>query len=47
MIQETEVVKHAETSGNEVRLIQRFDEHNGAVNSVAMFGNRLIASGSG
>ncbi|OXU21700.1 hypothetical protein TSAR_012428 [Trichomalopsis sarcophagae] len=47
LIQETEVVKHAETSGNDVKLIQRLDDHNGAVNSVAMFGNRLIASGSG
>ena len=46
-IQETEVVKYAETSGNEVILIQKLDDHNGSVNSVSMFGNRLIASGSG
>ncbi|XP_023246958.1 WD repeat, SAM and U-box domain-containing protein 1-like [Copidosoma floridanum] len=46
-IHESDVVKHAETGGNEVTLIQRLDDHNGAVNSVAMFGNRLIASGSG
>ncbi|CAB0039709.1 unnamed protein product, partial [Trichogramma brassicae] len=46
LIQETDVVKHAETSGNDVKLIQKLDEHNGAVNSVCMFGNRLVASAS-
>ncbi|KAL7306022.1 hypothetical protein TKK_0001488 [Trichogramma kaykai] len=46
LIQETDVVKHAETSGNDVKLVQKLDEHNGAVNSVCMFGNRLVASAS-
>lgn len=32
---------------NDVRLIQRLEEHNGVVNSVAFYGNHLIASGSG
>ena len=41
------MVKHAEERPNEVKLIQSFDDHGGAVNSVAMFGDRLIASASG
>ncbi|KAJ8686204.1 hypothetical protein QAD02_021998 [Eretmocerus hayati] len=46
-IQEANVVEHAESSSNEVKLIQRLDDHQGAVNTVSIFGNRLIASGSG
>ncbi|XP_076388517.1 WD repeat, SAM and U-box domain-containing protein 1 isoform X2 [Megachile rotundata] len=44
---EQSVMKNAETSINDVRLIKKLDEHAGAVNSVALYGNRLIASGSG
>lgn len=40
-------MKNAETSTNDVRLIQRLEEHTGVVNSVAFSGNRLVASGSG
>lgn len=32
---------------NDVRLIQRLEEHTGVVNSLAFYGNHLIASGSG
>ena len=46
-LEEREVVKHAETSTNEVKLIQKINEHNGAVNGVSVFKNNLIASGSG
>ncbi|XP_076377154.1 WD repeat, SAM and U-box domain-containing protein 1 isoform X4 [Megalopta genalis] len=46
-IHEQDVMKNAETSINEVQLIQRLEDHGGAVNSVACYGNRLIASGSG
>ncbi|XP_011497055.1 PREDICTED: WD repeat, SAM and U-box domain-containing protein 1-like [Ceratosolen solmsi marchali] len=42
----TDVVKHAETNNNEVILVQRLNDHKGAINSVAIFGNCLIASGS-
>lgn len=43
---EQSVMKNVE-SINDVRLIQRLEEHNGVVNSVAFYGNHLIASGSG
>ncbi|KAK2589010.1 hypothetical protein KPH14_001855 [Odynerus spinipes] len=46
-IHEQDVVQNAESSGNEVKLIQRMDDHGGAVNGVAFYGNHLIASGSG
>lgn len=32
---------------NDVQLIQRLEEHTGVVNSLAFYGNHLIASGSG
>ncbi|XP_046734061.1 WD repeat, SAM and U-box domain-containing protein 1-like [Diprion similis] len=44
---EHEVVKQAECTDNKVSLIQRIDDHGGAVNSVAFYGNTLLASGSG
>lgn len=40
-------MKNAETSINEVQLIQRLEDQNGVINSVACYGNQLIASGSG
>lgn len=40
-------MKNAETSVNDVQLVQRLEEHGGVVNSVAFYGNHLIASGSG
>lgn len=43
---EHDVMKNVETYANEVRLIQRLEEHNGAVNSVAFYGNNLLASAS-
>nr|XP_034178551.1 WD repeat, SAM and U-box domain-containing protein 1-like [Osmia lignaria]XP_034178553.1 WD repeat, SAM and U-box domain-containing protein 1-like [Osmia lignaria] len=44
---EQSVMKNAETSINNVRFIKKLEEHAGAVNSVAFYGNHLIASGSG
>ncbi|XP_071867920.1 uncharacterized protein isoform X3 [Bombus fervidus] len=44
---EQTVMKNAETSINDVQLIQRLEEHGGVINSVAFYGNHLIASGSG
>ncbi|KMQ94861.1 wd sam and u-box domain-containing protein 1 [Lasius niger] len=44
---EKDVMRNVETYANEVRLIQRLEEHNGAVNSVAFYGNNLLASASG
>nr|KAF7433992.1 hypothetical protein H0235_002183 [Vespula pensylvanica] len=44
---EHDVLQNAESSRNEVKLIQRMDDHGGAVNGVAFYGNDLIASGSG
>ncbi|XP_048514135.1 WD repeat, SAM and U-box domain-containing protein 1-like isoform X2 [Athalia rosae] len=44
---EQEVVKQAECSDNKVRLIQKIDDHGGAVNTVAFHANNLVASGSG
>ncbi|CAK9819292.1 WD repeat, SAM and U-box domain-containing protein 1 [Anthophora quadrimaculata] len=44
---ERNVMKNAETSFNDVQLIQRLEEHTGVINSVAFYGNHLIASGSG
>ncbi|EZA49221.1 WD repeat, SAM and U-box domain-containing protein [Ooceraea biroi] len=44
---EQDVMRNAETYANEVRLIQRLEEHNGAVNSVAFHGNNLLSSASG
>ncbi|CAL7950830.1 unnamed protein product [Xylocopa violacea] len=44
---EQNVMKNAETSINDVQLIQKLEEHAGVVNSVAFYGNHLIASGSG
>lgn len=46
-LQESNVVLNAETSTNEVQLIQRLDDHGGAVNSVAFGAHRQIASASG
>ncbi|XP_015610586.1 WD repeat, SAM and U-box domain-containing protein 1 isoform X2 [Cephus cinctus] len=46
-LQEDKVVKQAESTENEVKLVQRLDDHSGAVNTVAFYGNTLIASGSG
>ncbi|XP_015187428.1 PREDICTED: WD repeat, SAM and U-box domain-containing protein 1 isoform X1 [Polistes dominula] len=46
-VHEQDVVQNAESFGNEVKLIQRMDDHGGAVNGVAFYGNNLIASGSG
>lgn len=40
-------MKNAETSINEVQLIRRLEDQNGVINSVACYGNQLIASGSG
>ncbi|XP_017788766.1 PREDICTED: WD repeat, SAM and U-box domain-containing protein 1-like [Habropoda laboriosa] len=40
--------EYAETSvADNVQLVRRLEEHAGVVNSVAFYGNRLIASGSG
>ncbi|XP_076285183.1 WD repeat, SAM and U-box domain-containing protein 1 isoform X2 [Lasioglossum baleicum] len=44
---EQDVMKNAETSVNDVQLIQRLEDHSGVINSVACYGNHLIASGSG
>lgn len=44
---EHDVMKNVETYANEVKLIQKLEEHNGAVNSVAFYGNSLLASASG
>ncbi|XP_017890278.1 WD repeat, SAM and U-box domain-containing protein 1-like [Ceratina calcarata] len=44
---EQNVMKNAETSRNDVQLIQRLEDHTGVVNSVAFYGNHMIASGSG
>ena len=44
---EESVMKNAETFVNDVQLVQRLEEHGGVVNSVAFYGNHLIASGSG
>ncbi|XP_043472467.1 WD repeat, SAM and U-box domain-containing protein 1-like isoform X1 [Leptopilina heterotoma] len=44
---ESEVVKHAETSSNEVKVICCIDDNTGSVNGVSVFKNNLIASGSG
>lgn len=44
---EHDLMKNVETYANEVRLIQRLEEHNGAVNSVAFHGNNFLASASG
>ncbi|XP_057328028.1 WD repeat, SAM and U-box domain-containing protein 1-like isoform X2 [Microplitis mediator] len=45
--QEQKFVNYAESSGNDVTLIATLDDHGGAVNSVAFYGNNLLASGSG
>lgn len=39
-------MRNAETSINDVRLIQRLEDQTGVINSVAFYGNSLIASGS-
>ncbi|XP_053982976.1 WD repeat, SAM and U-box domain-containing protein 1-like isoform X1 [Hylaeus volcanicus] len=44
---ERDVMRNAETSINDVRLIQRLENQAGVINSVAFHGNNLIASGSG
>ncbi|TGZ53321.1 WD repeat, SAM and U-box domain-containing protein 1 [Temnothorax longispinosus] len=44
---EHDLMRNVETYANEVRLIQRLEEHNGAVNSVAFHRNNLLASASG
>ncbi|XP_043263892.1 WD repeat, SAM and U-box domain-containing protein 1-like [Colletes gigas] len=44
---ERDVMRNAETSINDVRLIQRLEDQPGVINSVAFYGNHLIASGSG
>lgn len=44
---EQNVMTNVEMYANEVRLIQRLEEHNGAVNSVTFHGNNLLASASG
>ncbi|XP_017753364.1 PREDICTED: WD repeat, SAM and U-box domain-containing protein 1-like isoform X2 [Eufriesea mexicana] len=44
---EKTVMKNAETSINDIKLIQKLEDHAGVVNSVAFYGNHLIASGSG
>ncbi|XP_033208709.1 WD repeat, SAM and U-box domain-containing protein 1-like isoform X2 [Belonocnema kinseyi] len=44
---EREVVKHAEGSMNDVKLIHRIDDIGGAVNGVSVYKNNLIASCSG
>ncbi|XP_011630777.1 WD repeat, SAM and U-box domain-containing protein 1-like isoform X1 [Pogonomyrmex barbatus] len=44
---EQDVMRNVETYANEVRLIQRLEDHYGAVNSVAFHGNNLLASASG
>lgn len=44
---EHDLMRNVETYANEVRLIQRLEEHCGAVNSVAFHGNNLLASASG
>ncbi|KAH0553602.1 hypothetical protein KQX54_002629 [Cotesia glomerata] len=46
-VQEQKVVHFAENSGNDVTLISTLDDHGGAVNGVAFYGNNLLASGSG
>ncbi|PSN46100.1 hypothetical protein C0J52_02299 [Blattella germanica] len=46
-IEEQEVVKQAEVDENTVKVLQRLEEHDGAVNTCAFFSNRFIASGSG
>ncbi|XP_066594956.1 WD repeat, SAM and U-box domain-containing protein 1-like isoform X2 [Prorops nasuta] len=45
-VQEQDVVQNAESTANEMKLIQRLDDHGGAVNSVAFYSNNLVASGS-
>lgn len=41
-------MRNAETSStNDVQLIRRLEEGTGVINSVAVHGNRLVASGSG
>jgi len=46
-VHEQNVMRNVETYANEVRLIQKLEEHNGAVNSVAFYGNNLLSSASG
>lgn len=46
-MREQDVMRNVETYANEVRLIQRLEEHNGAVNSIAFYGNNLLSSASG
>ncbi|XP_076180515.1 WD repeat, SAM and U-box domain-containing protein 1 isoform X2 [Ptiloglossa arizonensis] len=43
---ERDLMRNAETSINDVRLIQRLEDQTGVINSVAFYGNSLIASGS-
>lgn len=44
---EQDVMRNVETYANEVRLVQRLEEHSGAVNSVAFHGNNFLSSASG
>jgi hypothetical protein len=46
-LKEQEMVKQAEGDGNAVTVFQRLEEHGGAVNTCAFYGNSLVASGSG
>lgn len=46
-MREQDVMRNVETYANEIRLIQRLEEHNGAVNSIAFYGNNLLSSASG
>lgn len=47
MGKESNFVQYVENSDNQVCLFQTLDDHAGAVNSVAFYGNNLLASGSG
>lgn len=46
-MQEQELLKHAENTDIDAKIIQKLDEHYGAVNCVSIFGKYLIATGSG
>lgn len=40
-------MKQAEVDENTVKILQRLEEHGGAVNTCAFYNSNLIASGSG
>jgi hypothetical protein len=40
-------MKQAEVDENTVKILQRLEEHGGAVNTCAFYSSSLIASGSG